>query len=127
MKPASIIASRAQKQLTVRWDDGHTCVYTSSVLRVGYLCAECRDGHENMSDIPSPNTYSADLPDSLATRLVNIIPVGSNAVSPIREDGYDNGIFRWVYPWASYHCTQCRKNNNGGRRAATTPSHIKWT
>jgi DUF971 family protein len=109
MKPTSIAADRAQKQITILWDDEHISVYTFSVLRAGCPCAECRGGHENMSDTPSPYAFIANLPDSPATRLVNLVPVGSYAVSPVWEDGHDAGIFRWVYLRALCPCAQCRK------------------
>jgi len=35
MKPASITANRGKKELTVVWDDGHTSLYTFSLLRAG--------------------------------------------------------------------------------------------
>jgi DUF971 family protein len=109
MKPTSITADRAKKQMIVVWDDGHTSVYTFSILRAGCPCAECRGGHENMSDAPPPYAFIADLPDSPAIRLVNVVPVGSYAVSPVWEDGHDAGIFRWDYLRALCPCAECRK------------------
>lgn len=109
MKPTSINADRAQKQMTIHWDDEHVSVYTFSNLRAGCPCAECRGGHENMSAIPDPYAFIADLPDSPATRLANLVPVGSYAVSPVWEDGHDAGIFGWEYLRALCPCPQCRK------------------
>ena len=111
MKPISITAERAQKQMTVVWDDSHTSVYTFSLLRAGCPCAECRGGHDNMSNTPDPSAFLADLPNSPATRLTNVVPVGSYAVSPVWEDGHDAGIFRWDYLRALCPCAECRNNN----------------
>jgi DUF971 family protein len=109
MKPTSITADRAKKHMTVVWDDGHISVYSFSLLRAGCPCAECRGGHDNMSNIPDPHAFLADLPDSPTTRLTNIVPVGSYAVSPVWEDGHDAGIFRWDYLRALCPCAECRK------------------
>jgi len=108
MKPTSITANRAKKQMTVLWDDGHISMYSFSLLRAGCPCAGCRSGHENMSDAPPPSAFLAGLPDSPATRLANVVPVGSYAVSPVWEDGHDAGIFRWDYLRALCPCAQCR-------------------
>lgn len=97
MKPTSITANREKKELSVIWDDNHTCIYTFSLLRAACPCAECRGGHDKMGDSPDPSVFFADLPDSPATRLKNIIPVGSYGISPIWEDGHDAGIYRWAY------------------------------
>jgi DUF971 family protein len=111
LKPTSITADRAQKQMTILWNDGHSSVYSFSILRAGCPCAECRGGHENMSDAPPPYAFIADLPDSPATRLTNVVPVGSYAVSPVWEDGHDAGIFRWDYLRALCPCAECRNKN----------------
>jgi DUF971 family protein len=97
MKPTSITANREKKELTVVWDDGRICLYSFSVLRAGCPCAECRGGHDNMSDTPDPSVFTANLPDSPATRLKTIVPIGSYAITPVWEDGHDAGIYRWDY------------------------------
>jgi DUF971 family protein len=111
MKPTSITADRAQKQMTILWNDGHSSVYSFSILRAGCPCAECRGGHNNMSNTPDPSAFVANLPDSPATRLTNVVPVGSYAISPVWEDGHDAGIFRWDYLRALCPCAECRNKN----------------
>jgi DUF971 family protein len=108
-KPTSITANRAQKQLTVVWDDGHTSLYSFSLLRLGCPCAECRGGHDKMGDTPDLSVFSAELPDSPATRLRTIVPVGSYAITPAWEDGHDYGIYHWSYLRALCPCGECRK------------------
>jgi len=95
MKPISITANREKRELTVLWDDDHASLYSFSLLRAGCPCAECRGGHDNMSDMPDPSTFEANLPDSPVTRLKVIVPVGSYAITPVWEDGHDAGIYRW--------------------------------
>lgn len=108
MIPISINANREKKEMTVIWDDGHTSVYSFSLLRAGCPCAECRGGHENMVDTPDPAVFEADMPDSLATRLKNIIPIGSYAITPVWEDGHEAGIYRWDYLRALCPCGENR-------------------
>jgi DUF971 family protein len=109
--PISISANRLEKQMTIVWDDGHTSVYTFSILRAGCPCVECRGGHEHMSDRPDPGAFTANLPDSPATRLVNIVPVGAYAISMVWEDGHDAGIFRWEFLRALCPCAECRQGS----------------
>jgi len=97
MKPVSINANRANKELTVVWDDGRTCLYSFSLLRAGCPCASCRGGHDKMSDKPDPAVFEKDLPDGPATRLKTIVPIGSYAITPVWEDGHEAGIYSWDY------------------------------
>ena len=108
MKPTSITVDRPEKKMTVAWEDGHTSIYPFALLRSGCPCAQCRGGHEHMGDTPSPEAFTANLPDSPATRMTNLVPVGSYALSPIWEDGHDAGIFRWEYLRALCPCPICR-------------------
>jgi DUF971 family protein len=114
MKPTSITANRERKELIVIWDDGHTSLYTFALLRAGCPCAECRGGHDKMSDMPDPSVFTTDLPDSSATCLDNIIPVGSYGITPAWEDGNTAGIYRWSYLRALCPCVECRYKNFGG-------------
>lgn len=109
IKPLSITANREQRLLTVLWDDGHTSQYSFSLLRAGCPCAECRGGHEKMGGTPDPLVFTLELPDSAATRLKTIVPVGSYAITPVWEDGHDYGIYHWSYLRALCPCGECRK------------------
>jgi DUF971 family protein len=109
MKPTSINASREKKVVTVLWEDGHTSLYSFSLLRAGCPCAECRGGHDNMSETPDPAVFETPPTDSPATRLKTIVPIGSYAISPVWEDGHDAGIFRWDYLRALCPCDECKR------------------
>jgi DUF971 family protein len=109
MKPTSINANRAKKELNVVWDDGHTSWYSFSLLRAGCPCAECRGGHDRMGDTPNPAVFETAQTDAPSTRLKTIVAVGSYAISPVWEDGHDAGIFQWRYLRALCPCEQCRK------------------
>jgi DUF971 family protein len=109
MKPTTINANRTKKELVILWDDEHQSLYSFSLLRAGCPCAECRGGHDHMGDTPDPTAFDTDLPDSPATRLKTIIPVGSYAITPVWEDGHEAGIYRWDYLRALCPCGECRK------------------
>lgn len=109
VRPVSITADRAQKILSVVWDDGHLSTYSFSLLRAGCPCAECQGGHENMKDTPDARVFLLNLPDSPATRLVTIQAVGTYAITPVWEDGHSYGIYRWEYLRALCPCPQCRR------------------
>ncbi len=109
MKPVSITANREKKELSVIWDDDHVSLYPFALVRAGCPCAECRGGHDKMGDTPDPKVFSTDLPDSPATRINNILPVGSYGITPVWEDGHDAGIYKWDYLRALCPCGECRK------------------
>jgi DUF971 family protein len=109
MKPNSITAAREKKEMTVVWDDGHTSLYSFSLLRAGCPCAECRGGHDKMGAKPDPSVFTARLPDSPQTRINNVIPVGSYGITPVWEDGHQAGIYRWEFLRALCPCMECRK------------------
>ena len=107
-KPISITANRQKKELTVIWDDGHESVYSFELLRAGCPCAECRGGHENMGSEPPPEAFETHIDDEKKITLVNIVPVGSYAITPVWEDGHDYGIYQWTYLRALCPCKICR-------------------
>jgi DUF971 family protein len=110
MKPISITASREHKMMTVIWEDDHTSHYPFTLLRSGCPCAECRGGHDKMRDTPDPSVFLVSLPDALSTRLKNVLPVGSYAITLVWEDGHDFGIYHWGYLRALCPCEHCRGN-----------------
>ena len=109
MKPINITANRSEAQMTVQWDDEHTSIYPFSLLRAGCPCAECRGGHEGMSDLPDPQIFSVELPDSPATHLAGVSAVGTYGISPAWVDGHAKGIYTWRYLRALCPCGECRK------------------
>jgi DUF971 family protein len=111
MKPTTINASRAKRELSIVWDDGHTSRYSFSLLRAGCPCAECRGGHDKMGDTPAPAVFGTPISDSPATRLNTIVPIGSYAITPVWEDGHDAGIYQWRYLRALCPCEECRGLN----------------
>jgi DUF971 family protein len=109
MRPTTITANREKKELSVIWDDNHVSLYSFSLVRAGCPCAECRGGHDKMGDTPDPSVFTVAPSDTPATRLTNIVPVGSYGITPIWADGHDAGIYRWEYLRALCPCKICRK------------------
>ena len=46
--------------------------------------------------------------DSPATRISNVVAVGSYALTVVWEDGHDYGIYNWHYLRALCPCAECR-------------------
>ena len=110
-KPTGVSASKSNKEFTVTWDDGHTSVYSFGLLRAACPCASCRGGHENMKSEPDTEVFSRQMEDSPATRLVNVVAVGSYALTIVWEDGHDYGIYNWHYLRVLCPCDACRRES----------------
>lgn len=113
-KPTGITANKSKREFTITWNDGHVSVYPFELLRAACPCASCRGGHENMSSEPDPDVFEKKLGDSPATRISNVVAVGSYALTIVWEDGHDYGIFNWHYLRALCPCEEDRKRFEGG-------------
>lgn len=86
--PTEIDLDRAEKRLTVTFEDGETFTYPAELLRVESPSAEVR-GH------------GADEKKIVAGRkhvgILNIEPVGNYAIRIEFDDLHDTGIFSWTY------------------------------
>src|SRR5512138_1424953 len=80
-KPTGITANKGLREFTVTWNDGHTSVYPFGLLRAACPCASCRGGHENMRSEPEAEVFTRQMEDSPATRINNVVAVGSYALS----------------------------------------------
>lgn len=108
IRPTGITADRTSKKVTIQWSDGHSSVYSFSLLRHACPCAECRGGHANMRSEPDPAVFGQAEEDTPATRLRNLEAVGAYALTPEWEDGHHFGIYTWLYLRALCPCPQCR-------------------
>ena len=111
-RPNSIKASRQRSVVEIEWGDSHRSEYSFALLRAACPCAYCRGGHEQMSSEPPVNVFEIHLPDSSATHLVGIEPVGSYGVVLVWEDGHRDGIYTWHYLRALCPCKKCRESAN---------------
>jgi DUF971 family protein len=107
-RPTGITADKKSRAVTVAWNDGHASVYPFGLLRLACPCASCRGGHENMKSEPDADVFQRELADSPATRLSNVVAVGSYAVTFVWEDGHDYGIYNWHYLRTLCPCAECR-------------------
>ena len=86
--PTEIDLDRAEKRLTVTFEDGETFTYPAELLRVESPSAEVR-GH------------GADEKKIVAGRrhvgILNIEPVGNYAIRIEFDDLHDTGIYSWTY------------------------------
>lgn len=108
LKPTGITADRSESRLKITWSDGHESVYSFTLLRKACPCAECRGGHANMGGDPDPEVFTLPEEDSAATRMVQIEPVGSYALTIQWEDGHHFGIYNWHFLRSLCPCPECR-------------------
>lgn len=108
LKPLHITADRQKREMTIAWNDGHTSVYSFTLLRRACPCAECRGGHEKMGDDPEPEVFTAPPEDTPATRMVNVEGVGAYGLTIAWEDGHHYGIYNWSYLRRLCPCPVCR-------------------
>ena len=109
--PTGVSASRQKREVTVTWSDGHTSTYPFSLLRAACPCASCRGGHEYMRSEPDESVFHKNLPDSPQTRIQQIEPVGTYAITIQWEDGHHFGIYNWHYLRRLCPCPECRGNS----------------
>ena len=107
--PKGITANKKTKELSVEWSDAHTSVYPFSLLRNACPCAECRGGHDQMSDEPPQEVFYMPIEDSPATRLASIEGVGGYGITIQWEDEHSFGIYTWHYLRALCPCPICRE------------------
>lgn len=108
MKPTNITANRNTSQVTINWEDGHESIYSFSLLRHACPCAECRGGHDKMGAEPDPIVFTLADEDTPATRMNQIVGVGSYAIGIEWSDGHNFGIYNWKYLRALCPCQECR-------------------
>jgi DUF971 family protein len=109
VQPLGITANKKTKELTVEWSDGHTSIYSFSLVRNACPCEVCRGGHDQMSEEPSPEVFYIPVEDIPANNLVSIESVGSYAISIKWEDGHRFGIYNWHYLRALCPCPICQE------------------
>jgi len=97
LKPLEITASRSRRVLTIVWEDAHRSEYPLAGLRAACPCAECRGGHQNMGETPTPLMLERPLGPNVSSELEEIVSVGNYALQPRWKDGHAYGIYTWGY------------------------------
>jgi len=95
IKPANLVADRAQRILTITWSDDRESYYAFAGLRAVCPCVLCQGGHANMGRPADKLLLRRTQNDDL--NLEAITPVGTYAVQFRWSDGHDTGIYTWEY------------------------------
>lgn len=113
IRPLEIDVQR-DRQLAIRWSDGHVSVYPLASLRGACPCATCRAEREQ----PRPRGALRVLPaafDAVGATIVETAElVGAYGVRLRWKDGHDTGIFDYRLLRSLCPCELCR--GRGGNR-----------
>lgn len=71
-----------------------------------------------MKSEPDADVFANQMEDSAATRINNVVAIGSYALSIVWEDGHDYGIYNWHYLRALCPCEKCRAEYGQETKAA---------
>jgi DUF971 family protein len=82
------ITKTSPGEITIRWDDGHTSVYSIHYLRSECSCARCVNEITGMR-ILDPRTIAADL------TILKAEHVGRYGIKFKFSDTHDDGIYTW--------------------------------
>ncbi|MCX2720944.1 DUF971 domain-containing protein [Roseibium salinum] len=85
--PDEVRVGRKGKTLSLHWPDGNVSTFAAPFLRDNSQSA--RSKKQRLSGLAVPAA-----PDLTITA---VRPIGSYAVNIVFSDGYDRGIFPWVY------------------------------
>lgn len=82
------ITKTSPKEITIRWDDGHTSVYAIHYLRAECMCAKCVNEITGLRVI-DPRTIAADL------TVLKAEHIGRYGIKFTFSDTHDDGIYTW--------------------------------
>jgi DUF971 family protein len=111
--PAEVAVRREQREVVVRWQDGHESVYPFDYLRQACPCAPCNERRE-----ASPANVGLSLtildgpvvrPGEIQVTAVN--PVGRYALNLVWSDGHHTGIYAYAYLREICPCPACRSGH----------------
>ena len=90
LAPLDVEVHVDQRQMRIKWSDGHDAVYDFEALRWACPCAQCA-GEGNI-----PGVVTLDMvftPEQ--TTLERVKWIGRYALAPIWADGHDTGLFTY--------------------------------
>jgi DUF971 family protein len=97
------IGSVTEKQLRIKWSDGHESIYSWQQLRIHCPCARCKGEWRHR---PAPLT-AADIPADI--RAMAYQRVGAYALRFSWSDHHDTGIYPFnLLRFELCECAQCR-------------------
>jgi DUF971 family protein len=91
LKPRTIHADRAGRELQIEWADGHKTVYDFTTLRWLCPCAFCRGEAGQPGWLDSNPTLT-----EAQVSLTDISMVGQYAIQPTWADGHHTGYYTFV-------------------------------
>ena len=94
-RPQDLTVNRQEETLEIVWADGHRSIYPLAGIRNVCPCAECRGGHEAMSQ-PVERAALFERPDR-TWQLSSAFLVGHYALGIERAEGHDGGIYTWTF------------------------------
>jgi len=108
--PQEITVSREQRQMSVRWQDGHHSVFGFDLLRKECPCAMCGDqrrqraagGGLDLLVLSGPILRPGEV------QATDVKPVGRYALSFVWSDGHDSGIYTFTLLRDLCPCPACR-------------------
>lgn len=108
--PQEITVSREQRQMAVRWQDGHRSVFGFDLLRTECPCAVCGDqrrrraagGGLDLLVLSGPVLRPGEV------QATDVKPVGRYALSFVWSDGHDSGIYTFTLLRELCPCPACR-------------------
>jgi len=113
--PADISASPTQRELRIRWGDGHESVYSFDLLRRECPCALCNDQRSKraVGRGLSLTVLSGPVLQAGEVQATSVTPVGRYAINFVWSDGHDSGIYAFEYLRGLCPCPACRAADNG--------------
>jgi DUF971 family protein len=116
--PADITVNREQREMRIRWQDGHESVYPFDLLRKECPCALCNDQRSRAAtQVTSLAVLSGPVVRVGEVQAKDVTPVGRYAVNFVWSDGHDSGIYAFTYLRELCPCPACRAaQGSGGSR-----------
>lgn len=118
LKPRTIHADRAGRELQIEWADGHQTVYDFTTLRWLCPCAFCRGEAGQPGWLDSNPTLT-----EAQTSLTDISMVGQYAIQPTWADGHHTGYYTFVRLREDCPCTEDEAKRSSHRSAHGSAPH----
>src|SRR4051794_35291464 len=92
-----------QRQMRIKWSDGHDAVYDFEALRWACPCAQCA-GEGNIPGMLSQIKMLSEQ----QTQMVDLQQVGRYGLPPVWADGHATGIYSYRMLRAGCECPACK-------------------
>jgi DUF971 family protein len=108
--PQEITVSREQRQVSVRWQDGHQSVFGFDLLRRQCPCAVCNDQRHRQSAGGGLDllVMSGPILRPGEVQATDVKPMGRYALHFVWSDGHDSGIYTYTLLRDLCPCPACR-------------------